>query len=51
VGTRKKDKSLYNSSFDVYHLAFAEYSNAKLITFDKGFQKLKDISKIEIDIF
>ena len=45
-----KDKSFYNSSFDVYHLAFAEYYNAKLITFDKGFQKLKDISKIEIDI-
>jgi predicted nucleic acid-binding protein len=41
---------LYNSSFDVYHLAFAEYQNAKLITFDKGFKKLQHVSKIEIDI-
>jgi len=45
-----KDKSLYVSSFDIFHLAFAEYYNAKLVTFDKGFKKLKNISKIEIDI-
>ena len=42
--------NLYMSSFDVYHLAFAEYYNAKLFTFDKGFKKLQNISKIEIDI-
>jgi predicted nucleic acid-binding protein len=42
--------NLYISSFDVYHLAFAEYHNTKLFTFDKGFKKLQNISKIEIDI-
>ncbi len=42
--------NLYMSSFDVYHLAFTEYYNAKLFTFDKGFKKLQNISKIEIDI-
>jgi predicted nucleic acid-binding protein len=40
--------NLYISSFDVYHLAFAEYHNTKLFTFDKGFKKLQNISKIEI---
>ena len=45
-----KDKSLYTSSFDIFHLAFAEYHNAKLVTFDKGFKKLQAISKIEINI-
>jgi predicted nucleic acid-binding protein len=35
-----KETSLYNSSFDVYHLVFAEYYNSKLFTFDKGFKKL-----------
>jgi len=42
--------SLYNSSFDIYHLAFCENYNAKLITYDKGFKKLKGISEIEIII-
>ncbi len=42
--------NLYISSFDVYHLAFSEYHNAKLFTFDKGFKKLQAISKIEIYI-
>lgn len=42
--------NLYISSFDVYHLAFAEYHNTKLFTFDKGFKKLQNISKIEINI-
>lgn len=42
--------NLYISSFDVYHLAFAEYHNTKLFTFDKGFKKLLNISKIEIEI-
>jgi len=45
-----KNRSLYNSSFDIYHLAFAEYYNAKLITYDKGFKKLKDDSKVLIEI-
>ena len=42
--------NLYISSFDVYHLAFAEYHNTKLTTFDKGFKKLQNISKIEVII-
>ena len=45
-----KETSLYISSFDVNHLAFSEYYNSKLFTFDKGFKKLQNISKIEIDI-
>ena len=45
-----KETSLYISSFDAYHLAFAEYHNARLFTFDKGFKKLQNISKIKIDI-
>ena len=42
-----KETSLYISSFDVYHLAFSEFYNAKLVTFDKGFKKLKEIAKVE----
>ena len=45
-----KETNLYISSFDVYHLAFVEYYNSKLFTFDKGFKKLQNISKIEIII-
>jgi len=45
-----ENTNLYNSSFDVFHLAFCEENNCKLITFDKGFKKLQAISKIEIDI-
>ena len=45
-----KETSLYTSSFDVCHLAFSEYYNAKLFTFDKGFKKLQNISKIELII-
>ena len=45
-----KETSLYISSFDVYHLAFSEFYNTKLITFDKGFKKLREIAKIEIVI-
>jgi len=41
---------LYNSSFDIFHLVFCEYNNCKLITFDKGFKKLQNVSKIDIDI-
>lgn len=43
-----KETSLYMSSFDIYHLAFAESYNAKLFTFDNGFKKLQNISKTEI---
>ncbi len=42
--------NLFKSSFDIFHLAFCEENNCKLITFDKGFKKLQSISKIEIDI-
>ncbi|QOG11846.1 type II toxin-antitoxin system VapC family toxin [Arcobacter sp. FWKO B] len=45
-----KETNLYMSSFDVYHLAFAEYYNSKLYTFDNGFKKLQNISKIELVI-
>jgi len=40
----------YQASFDIFHLAFAKYYNAQLITFDKGFKKLKSISKTDINI-
>ena len=45
-----KDTSLYTSSFDIFHLAFAEYHNVKLVTFDKGFKKLQNSSKIKVII-
>ena len=42
-------KDFYRHSFDVFHLAFSEYYNCKkLITFDKGFKKLQDITDVEI---
>ena len=46
-----KSKNLYTSSFDIFHLAFAEYHNVKLVTFDKGFKKLQTISKTKIEIY
>ena len=45
-----ESSNLYNSSFDIFHLAFCEENDCKLITFDKGFKKLQTISKIDIDI-
>jgi len=45
-----KESRVYKSSFDVFHLAFSEYYNAKFITFDKGFKKLHNSVTIEIDI-
>ncbi len=42
--------SLYHSSFDVFHLAFCESRECRLITFDKGFKKLQDIAKVDIEI-
>jgi len=44
------ETNLYTSSFDVFHLAFCEYNDCKLITFDKGFKKLQKTAKIEIEI-
>jgi predicted nucleic acid-binding protein len=46
-----ENTNLYNSSFDIFHLAFCEYNNSKLITFDKGFKKFKEISKADIVIY
>jgi len=45
-----KKTNLYGSSSDVYHLAFSEYYQAKLVTFDKGFKKFKNNTKIDIVI-
>ena len=45
-----QETNLYASSFDVYHLAFSEYYHARLVTFDKGFKKLKNNTKIDIVI-
>ncbi len=50
ISNKLKETSLYISSFDVYHLAFSEFYNARLITFDKGFKKLKEIAKVEMVI-
>jgi len=41
---------LFSSSFDIFHLAFCEENNCKLVTFDQGFKKLQKTAKIEIDI-
>jgi len=46
-----ENTNLYNSSFDVFHLAFCEENDCKLITFDKGFKKLQTISKTKIEIY
>jgi len=41
----------FKNSFDLYHVVFAKvYNCEKLITFDKGFKKLQDITDIEIVI-
>ena len=45
-----KETHLYKSSFDVYHVAFSEYYEAKLITFDKGFNRLQSHAKIVLKI-
>ncbi len=46
-----KQKDFYRHSFDVFHLAFAEYYISKqLVTFDKGFKKLQNITEVEIII-
>ena len=45
-----KETSLYISSFDIYHLAFCEHYHVELHTFDKGFKKLLDISKVNITV-
>lgn len=44
-----KQKDFYRHSFDVFHLAFCEYYQCdRLVTFDKGFKKLQDITEVEI---
>ncbi len=45
-----KKSRQYSSSFDVFHLAFCEDNDCKLITFDKGFKKLQNVSKVEVTI-
>ncbi len=42
-------KEAYKSSFDIFHLAFSEYHSCKkLITFDKGFKRFRELSDVEI---
>ncbi len=44
-------EDFYKHSFDVFHLAFSEHYNCKkLVTFDKGFKKLQNITDVEIII-
>lgn len=45
----KKGK-YYSSSFDIFHLAFCEENDCKLITFDKGFKKLQKHTGVQIEI-
>lgn len=41
----------FKNSFDLYHISFADtYNCKKLITFDKGFKKFKDIYDVDIEI-
>jgi len=41
----------FKNSFDLYHIAFANaYSCKKLITFDKGFKKFRDIFDVNIEV-
>lgn len=47
---QKELASLYQSSFDIFHLAFCEYYESRLITFDKGFKKLSSVAKAQLDI-
>ena len=45
------DDYTFKNSFDLYHVVFSEQHNCtKLITFDKGFKKFKNISNIEIEV-
>ncbi len=41
---------LYDHSFDIFHIAFCEYYSCSLLTFDKGFEKLRNIAQVHIDI-
>ena len=45
----KKGK-YYSSSFDVFHLAFCEENDCRLVTFDKGFRKLQKHTNVKIEI-
>ena len=45
------NRNAFKNSFDLYHIIFANsYKCQKLITFDKGFKKFKDICSLEIEI-
>lgn len=44
------NKNLILSELILCEFAFCEENDCQLITFDKGFKKLQDISKIEIEI-
>jgi predicted nucleic acid-binding protein len=45
------NQNAFKNSFDLYHIIFANsYNCQKLITFDKGFKKFKDICSLEIEI-
>ena len=39
---------LYESSFDINHLAFCEFYELELITFDRGFKNLSKYSDTKI---
>jgi len=42
----------FKNSFDLYHVAFSNsYDCTKLITFDKGFKKFRDICEVDIEVF
>ena len=41
---------LYKSSFDINHLAFCEFYELELITFDKGFKKFYTVCGVEFEI-
>ena len=43
--------STYKQSFDAYHISFCNHFNCKkIITFDVGFKKFKNISSVDIEI-
>ena len=42
------ESSLYKSSFDINHLAFCEFYELELVTFDKGFKSLSKYSDTKI---
>jgi len=45
-----QELNFYNNFSDIVHLLFAQKYAQKLITFDKDFNLLKNIAKIEIEV-